>query len=131
MSQSLLYQGFVSTPDPYPARPLSEVSIPSLSGLRFNECAAQAERALEGLNPFFIRASFQQKRSVAWPLRVRLNPFFIRASFQRGCGPTYTRTTASQSLLYQGFVSTSMISILNVTPVSIPSLSGLRFNSYE
>ena len=60
-SQSLLYQGFVSTA----VRPAGRdhrrrVSIPSLSGLRFNGRSAVTGSPSGGLNPFFIRASFQR-----------------------------------------------------------------------
>ena len=104
-SQSLLYQGFVSTYRP-----------------------DWLYMGLTGLNPFFIRASFQRlvdaglasfepsqsllyqgfvstgRTVISRPNRRRLNPFFIRAS----CPPGYrSREVASQSLLYQGFVSTS------------------------
>ena len=58
-----------------------------------------------------------------------LNPFFIRASFQRRGSRMYTLKYPSQSLLYQGFVSTEpYVQLVEVTRVSIPSLSGLRFN---
>ena len=59
-SQSLLYQGFVSTATFRDIARTSPVSIPSLSGLRFNRSARGDRDRIGRLNPFFIRASFQQ-----------------------------------------------------------------------
>ena len=63
-------------------------------------------------------------------MSFRLDPFFIRASFQRSVTPKEIEETLSRSLLYQGFVSTtSAILRSDMIHVSIPSLSGLRFNT--
>ncbi len=82
-SQSLLYQGFVSTQrQANIVRLPAGVSIPSLSGLRFNSRSDSHRWPQYSLNPFFIRASFQQSDEFNAARDRRLNPFFIRASFQ-------------------------------------------------
>ena len=130
LSQSLLYQGFVSTEsrDSFEHSPL--VSIPSLSGLRFNiefllkkTGGRVSIPSLSGLR--FNGHQWEAERC----LDCSLNPFFIRASFQHPTHIQPARYPRSQSLLYQGFVSTSaQRKPSERSKVSIPSLSGLRFN---
>ena len=106
------------------------VSIPSLSGLRFNAPRCECTACGCSLNPFFIRASFQPHGFRRLEASHGLNPFFIRASFQLFARKEKTCTNSSQSLLYQGFVSTTLWDEkCKIYAVSIPSLSGLRFNT--
>ena len=60
------------------------VLIPSSSGLHFKHRDADGRRArCRGLNPFFVRSSFQTRMIARFRRFGRsLNPFFVRSSFQ-------------------------------------------------
>ena len=152
-SQSLLYQGFVSTTTVNDRQVCAECLNPFFIRASFQHGNFdKIHTASVRLNPFFIRASFQLCTVLNAPRSRCLNPFFIRASFQPMYEANTTLFGVSQSLLYQGFVSTQIETILptrlasqsllyqgfvsteigrvieRLIQVSIPSLSGLRFN---
>ena len=60
------------------------VLIPSSSGLHFKLRPVRLEILVDhGLNPFFVRSSFQTEHHPSTNhIGTGLNPFFVRSSFQ-------------------------------------------------
>ena len=123
MSQSLLYQGFVSTSSEYTSAPIA-VSIPSLSGLRFNlttivtaatSLAASQSLLYQGFVSTEDCAEYVVDDDVSIPSLsgLRFNLVSVRRSMSR-------RHMLSQSLLYQGFVSTP---VLRCSAAPLPGLN--------
>ena len=129
-SQSLYFQGWITTVCKRKKGDIISVSIPLFSGLNYYQLVAEkatdrlsqslyfqgwittsrrARKLLKRacLNPFIFRAELLLY-SACWihSLTLRLNPFIFRAELLQYQGPRLPEGATSQSLYFQGWITT-------------------------